>query len=104
MRFVNKEFGDRFDEFMVRINNFLKADVYPNRKITFTTGGKYIKVIDDKYGDGESCSVYAFIDKSSGDLLKPASWKAPAKHARSNIFNEDYGMSACGYYGVAYLR
>ena len=33
-------------------------------------------------------SAFAFVDKKTGDVLKPASWSAPAKHARGNIFDE----------------
>jgi hypothetical protein len=35
-----------------------------------------------------------------GDLLKPASWKAPAKHSRGNIFD---GTDKWEYYGPSYL-
>lgn len=61
-------------------------------------GKRYIKVCLEGSG------VYAFIDKTNGDIFKPASWSAPAKHARGNIFAEDNGMGCCGPYGVAYLR
>ena len=37
--------------------------------------------------DGGGRSVYCFVDKVNGDILKAASWKAPVtKHARGNIF------------------
>ena len=29
-------------------------------------------------------SVHCFIDNATGDIYKPASWKAPAKHVRYN--------------------
>ena len=35
-----------------------------------------------------------------GDLLKPATWKAPAKHARGNISD---GTAKWSYIGVEYL-
>jgi hypothetical protein len=60
-------------------------------------GRRYIKVI-------RSDSVHAFIDKTNGDVLKPATWRAPAKHARGNIFHEDNGQGCMGPYGPAYLR
>jgi hypothetical protein len=52
----------------------------------------------------ETCprSAYCFIDKN-GDVLKPASWSAPAKHARGNIHNAN-PIAACGPYGINYLR
>jgi len=61
-------------------------------------GKKYVKITCDNR------SVYCFIDTTNGDILKPASWKAPAKHARGNIFESDLGIHCCGPYGVAYLR
>ena len=30
-------------------------------------------------------SVTAFIDKNTGEVYKPASWKAPAKHVRFDL-------------------
>lgn len=34
---------------------------------------------------GEARSVHAFIDRESGDVLKAAGWKAPAKGPRGNV-------------------
>jgi hypothetical protein len=36
-----------------------------------------------------------------GDLLKPASWRTPAKHSRGNIFD---GTDNWSYYGPEYLK
>jgi len=41
---------------------------------------------------------------TNGDIRKPASWKAPAKHARGNITDEKEGMGWMGPYGPAYLK
>ncbi len=60
-------------------------------------GTRFLRVMRDN-------SAHAFIDRTNGDVLKPASWKAPAKHARGNIFNPDNGLSCMGEYGPAYLR
>jgi hypothetical protein len=49
-------------------------------------------------------SAWAFVDKTTGDVLKAASWKKPAKHARGNIFDEWNGLKSVGPYGPAYLR
>jgi hypothetical protein len=38
-----------------------------------------------------------------GDILKAASWKAPAKHARGNVFDGNWGIGSVGVYGPAYL-
>jgi hypothetical protein len=71
-------------------------------------GHKYTRVVTGRTG---SRSAYAFIVMAdgpqfkAGDILRAASWKAPAKNkARGNIFDESGGISCCGPYGVAYLR
>jgi hypothetical protein len=66
-------------------------------------GTKYTKVIR-KDTVGSSASVYAFIDKTNGDVLKPAGFNAPAKHARGNIFDEANGLAHMSWHGPAYLR
>ena len=64
---------------------------YPNSsapvKFRMEFGRKYIKVIqqdlrDGNYRDG---GVHAFIDKKTGEVYKPASWKSPAKHVRYDM-------------------
>lgn len=62
--------------------------------VTFERGSKYLRaVVSDGFG---SRSAYAFIvtkdtDKFKvGDILKAASWKAPAKnYARGNVFKPE---------------
>jgi len=75
----------------------LKADqVHPkNHEVSY--GKKYAKITHDG-------SVYAFLD-ADGNIYMPAGWKAPAKHVRGSIFDENYSIGkAFGRYGVAYLR
>jgi hypothetical protein len=48
--------------------------------------------------------VHAFVDKETGDVLKPATWSKPAKHARGNLRDEHNGLGRMGPYGPAYLR
>ena len=62
-----------------RANN-RKTDDY---KFYIESGRKYHKLIMET-GAG-SRSVHAFIDKKTGDVYKPASFKAPAKHVRFNL-------------------
>ena len=45
-------------------------------------GSKYYQ----QYRDG---SVHCFVDKETGDVYKPASWAAPAKHIRFSFQNEE---------------
>ena len=61
-----------------------------NARIRYEVGSKYIKVITGS-------SVHSFIVRNKtdkfkpGDILKAASWKAPAKNfARGNIFDKTF--------------
>ena len=55
-------------------------------------GRKYWKVNQVDYnalGEEFGGGVHAFIDRNSGDVYKPASWKSPAKHIRYNLLDDD---------------
>ena len=64
-----------------------------------SVGPKFVKIAYET----PQKSVYAFIEKETGDILRPATWRAPAKHARGNLANEA-SWTCAGPYGVAYLR
>lgn len=78
------------------------------------SGSRYVKLVNGSMllSDDEqppkslsnytSRSAWAFIDKTNGDILKPASWSAPAKHARANIYNKDTWGNVTSY-GPKYL-
>ena len=60
-------------------------------KFDYKTGKKFHKVFflefdtfrdRNEYVEG---SVTAFIDKNTGEVYKPASWRAPAKHVRFDL-------------------
>ena len=54
-------------------------------KFYIEEGRKYHKLImETGYG---SRSVHAFVDKKTGEVYKPASFKAPAKIVRYNLLN-----------------
>ena len=55
------------------------------------TGKKFYKIVQmnfdtfqnrNEYREG---SVHAFVDKQTGQVYKPASWQAPAKHVRFDL-------------------
>lgn len=80
-----------------------KAESTRNIFLTYKDGIRYIKIIENHKGPS-GMSVFAFIDKTNGDVLKPATWKTPAKHSRGNIFDGHYGLKHVDAYGPAYLR
>lgn len=72
------------------------------RKVEFNNGRKLIRVAL-RDGNLENRSAYCFVERSTGDIFKAASWAAPAKHARGSIFTpEAYGItpSGCEYLKV----
>lgn len=69
----------------------------PLDKFKMTQGKRYIKVI-------RGGSVHCFIDRTNGDVLKAASWSAPARHSRGNIWDDFNGLNGMTEYGAAYLR
>lgn len=84
----------------------------PVEEIVLNWGTRYIRVdkVERNTGPDKASrplnrqSAWAFIDRTTGDVLKPATFKAPAKHARGNIFDPQNGMGSMGPYGPAYLR
>lgn len=77
-------------------------DALPRPVLGLDPGKRYIRVVRTEERDGKiiSRSVHCFIDTTNGDVLKPASWKGPAKHARGNIFT---GKDGVGPHGANYL-
>ena len=58
-------------------------------KFYIESGRKYHKIIMEVPNDNRppSRSVTAFVDKKTGSVYKPASFKAPAKHVRFNLLS-----------------
>lgn len=75
----------------------------PKDILIASEGERYIKVKKVREG-ATTGAAYAFIDRTNGDVLKAASWAAPAKHARGNLLQPDNGLGCVGPYGIAYLR
>ena len=48
-------------------------------KFEIQTGRKYHKIVSKGSG------VHAFVNKETGEVFKPASYKAPAKHVRYDL-------------------
>ena len=76
---------------------------YPNLKaerVTAALGSRYVKLVVMNYDDTKVASVFGFIDRATGNVLKAASFNAPAKGVRGNVFDADNGMGAVGPYSV----
>ena len=87
-----------FDPWHLDEEGNYKTDDNP-QYFTYMIGRKYFKVVamewvdDAKYGRINAAPagyqpkhVHAFVDKKTVDVFLPASWNAPAKGARFNVF------------------
>lgn len=84
-----------------KINERYADDISPAPQLTWKCDKRYAKVI--KHTENQTF-VFAFIDLGNGDILKPASWRAPAKHARGNVLDADNGLSRTIWTGPEYLK
>ena len=80
------------------VNDYHKAcgyTAFPPGKLSLEMGRRYVRVVRTE-GVGVGRSVHCFIDTTTGDVLKAASWKAPAKGPRGNIYTDNLGVGASG--------
>ena len=84
---VTEGYKSYYQEQLEEIENGT-ANLY---KWDYKVGKKFIKVFNLQYdtfrdrNEYRAGSVTAFIDKNTGEVYKPASWKAPAKHVRFDL-------------------
>ena len=97
------------------LNNDYKRrypDSHSDKFFEYTIGRKYIKVMGyTRQGDvTRSEGVHAFVDRKTGEVYKPASWRSPAKHVRYDlriIKEREYVLNPdnCGWAGgYLYMR
>ena len=67
----------------------LNDGTFKGMRFVITTGKKYHKITqqdwDDRLDEYRGGGVHAFVDKKTGEVYKPASWKSPAKHVRYDM-------------------
>ena len=103
-------FETRLREYVAVVQGVVDAHFkacYPNLTAPRFTidpkGRKFVRIV--RSDDSGSKSVHSFVERATGDVLKAAGWKAPAKHARGNIWAEDTGRGAIDSSGfTVYLR
>ena len=105
---VNPDFQKALNEYVETVRKVYKVyfdknfDILDPPKVSVEPRGRrYKKVITD---NGIQKMVHSFVEVKTGLIFKPASWKAPAKHARGSIY-ENNGLDALTPQGsVKYLR
>lgn len=92
---------------LVQDNMGTLADHY-EIQLPIMRGPKFVRIVREERakstGEITSRSSHCFVEIATGNVLKSATWSAPAKHARGNIYNPDNGLSCMSAYGAAYLR
>lgn len=101
------------DALVEQINDKEKVNAIESGRTTYNqfeyeVGRKYIKVWSYLVSQGERLcgrSCYMFVDKNTGDVYKPASYKAPAKGIRFQIEQLADNPDICDPYGsFLYVR
>ena len=82
----NLTLSEKVEKWVWQLCRALEADYdrrYPNSsdpvRFSVELGRKYWKIVQNQGG------VHAFIDKKTGQVYKPASWKSPAQHVRYDL-------------------
>ena len=74
--------------YVKELNNMSRLGLMRDKVFSVSNGRKYAKII---FSSGENQNfVFCFIDRKTGEVYKPASWKSPeTKHVRYTITNEE---------------
>jgi len=115
LAFVGNVLALRLDHYESSGFTFTKVDV----DVDIPANAKFARVLsverDPVTGAKQREQIHSFIalcDNETkglgkvlkGDVMKPATWKAPARHARGNIYDDYNGLENACSYGPGYLR
>lgn len=101
------DFATALATFLNKANDLLEEGINAEnkgwrftKKLVAQPGRTYVRIVMLE-GDNQHGSAFCFIDKENGDVLKAASWKAPAKNfARGNIYDENNGLGRFCWTGM----
>lgn len=103
---IEKNFEVSFANFLTKLQA-MRAAYYQKTFSNLTVptleikrGSKFLRVFSN---NGTQSHCYCFVELATGDIYKPATYKAPAKHARGNIYGED-PLQGCNPHGIEYLN
>ena len=89
---VEYDWSDAIENLLYNIN-VKYHESFPKNKdmvLSLVAGSKFVKVIHDNsvWGDiAKKDGLHKGLPMKVGDVFKPASWRAPAKHVRGSIFD-----------------
>lgn len=86
---------------LARLQKTYEGMEWADPKIEIREGRRFWKLIVTVGGQS---SVHSFVDRNTGDVLKPAGWSTPAPKPRGNILDDDRGANALTDHGIRYLR
>lgn len=95
-------FNNYAESFACDLAHMQRVHGFNHTTFTGDKAPKYAKV----FAQGHHPRLFCFVEIATGDIYKPASYKAPAKHARGNIRDEAGNITARDVtaYGAKYLR
>ena len=112
LRTLNGNLSGNYPEYARQQLDAIENGTANLMKFKIKTGKKFYKIVQmefdtfqnrNEYREG---SVHAFVNKKTGEVFKPASWQAPAKHVRFDLriikdreflFNPEFTGWAGGY-------
>jgi len=103
---MTNDFSTALSAFIRHIESLGLGYNHPSLKpdtLGTTAGPRYVRVFKDPHGSSSGRSVYCFVRKDDGTVLKPRGWKGPAKGSRGNIYDPS-SWGNMSRYGVGYLR
>jgi len=88
-------------------NHYAEDEYLKAPEVVVNGGSKYWKVIRrDKNSDHGGASVFGFVRKEDGAILKAANWSAPfvkgPSAVRGYVTDPNNGLSSVTIYGVVY--
>lgn len=110
-----------FERFTWGASRGVEGGVYPlhlrdtlSLDVPEAKNARYARVWMRHFGEDTNNRIYCFVDMkggaidrkgvhSRGSVLKFATYKKPAPHARGDIMADDFGLSHMGPHGTAYL-
>ena len=91
LRTLNGNLSGNYPEYARKQLDEIENGTANLMKFRIEMGRKYYKIIQQNYdtfqdrNEYRDGSVHAFVDKKTGQIYMPASWRGPAKHVRYDM-------------------